>query len=68
MYARIMRFNIFLEDLKEETIGRIKWVLTHELAEEIDEAASRGIDRKIAEEEIFGDYLNRHNVGIPVEI
>ena len=63
-----MQFNIFLEDLKEETIGRIKWVLAHELAEEIDEAASRGIDREIAEAEIFGDYLNRHNVGIPVEI
>lgn len=63
-----MRFNIFLEDLKEETIGRIKWVLAYELAEEIDEAASRGIAREIAEEEIFDDYLNRHNVGIPVEI
>ena len=63
-----MRFNIFLEDLSEETLARIKWVLRHDLADEINEAASRGMDRQIAEEEILGDYLNRHNVGIPVEL
>lgn len=63
-----MRFNIFLEDLNEETLARIKWVLRHDLADEINEAAGRGVDRQIAEEEILGDYLNRHNVGIPVEL
>ena len=63
-----MRFNIFFEDLNEETIARIKWVLRHDLADEIDEAAGRGVDREIAEEEILADYFNRHNVGIPVEL
>lgn len=63
-----MRFNIFLEDLSEETLARIKWVLRHDLADEINEATGRGVDRQIAEEEILGDYLNRHNVGIPVEL
>ena len=68
MCARIMQFKIFLQDLNEETIAQIKWVLRHDLADEIDEAAGRGMDRDLAEEEIISDYLNRHNVGIPAEI
>ena len=63
-----MQFKIFLQDLSDETIAQIKWVLRHDLADEIDEAAGRGIDRDLAEEEIISDYLNRHNVGIPAEL
>lgn len=31
-----MQFKIFLEDLNQETQNRIKWVLRHDLKEEID--------------------------------
>ncbi len=64
-----MRFKIFLEDLNDEVISRIKWVLRHDLADEIDEAATlQGIARDIAEEEIVDDYLNRHNLGFEAEL
>jgi len=64
-----MRFKIFLEDLNTDVISRIKWVLRHDLSDEIDEtAALQGIARDIAEEEIVDDYLNRHNAGFDVEL
>lgn len=64
-----MRCKIFLEDLSDEMISRIKWVLRYDLADEISEcAALQGIAQDIAEDEIIGDYLNRHNLGFEIEL
>jgi len=56
-----MEFFIYLQDLREETLESIAQALKHELAEDIEEAVSAGIDRETAEAEIIDDYLNRHN-------
>lgn len=63
-----MKFNIYLEDLNDETIARIKTALRYDLDGEIEEAVARGVDRYAAEIEIVDDYLNRHNFGIPAEL
>ena len=63
-----MQFKLYLEDLSEETIDRIKWVLRYDLADEIDEAARLGVDRRIAERDVLADYFKRQDVGMPVEL
>lgn len=63
-----MQFKIFLEDLNQETRNRIKWVLRHDLKEEIDEAVAEGIDQETAENEAIDNYLNTHNFGIEVKL
>lgn len=64
-----MRCKIFLEDLSDETISRIKWVLRHDLADEIIECATlNDLDQEVAEDEIVNDYLNRHNLGFDIEL
>lgn len=67
-----MRFKIFLEDLNPDVISRIKWTLRYELsdefADEIDEAAACGIGIDTIGDEIIDDYLNRHNCGFEVEL
>ena len=57
-----MQLKIFLEDLNEDTIERIRWVLRYELGEE------QGIDPETISDEQVEDYLNRHNAGIPIEL
>lgn len=64
----IMQMIIFLEDLKVETLNRIKWVLRHELQDEIAEALKNGVDPGITEEEILNDYMNRNNRGTSFEL
>ncbi len=63
-----MQFKIFLEDLNQETRNRIKWVLRHDLKEEIDEAVAEGIKQETAENEAIDNYLNTHNFGIEVKL
>ena len=65
---KIMKFNIYLEDLKDEMIDRIREVLRYELAAEIEEAIESGIDRQTAEDEIIDDYLNTHNLSQTIEL
>jgi hypothetical protein len=67
--CKIMRINIYLEDLKDEVIERIRERLKHELVDEITEAAmSARIDRQEAEMEIISDYLNTHNFSQTIEL
>jgi len=63
-----MKFRIYVQDLRDDWIARIRQVLRHELAEEIEEAIASGMDRETAEAEVVDDYLNRHNVGWDLEI
>lgn len=63
-----MQFKIFLEDLNQETRNRIRWVLRHDLKEEIDEAVAEGIKQETAENEAIDNYLNTHNFGIEVKL
>lgn len=63
-----MQMIIFLEDLKVETLNRIKWALRHELQDEIAGAVKNGVDPEIIEEEILNDYMNRNNRGTPFEL
>ena len=63
-----MQFKIFLEDLNQETRNRIRWVLRHDLKEEIDEAVAEGINQETAENEAIDNYLNTHNFGIEVKL
>ena len=67
--CKIMRINIYLEDLKDEVIERIRERLKHELVDEITEAAmSARIDRQETEMEIISDYLNTHNFSQTIEL
>jgi hypothetical protein len=59
---------IFLEDLKIETLNKIKWALRYELQEEIAGALKDGVDPETAEEEILNDYMNRNNRGTELEL
>ena len=63
-----MKFNIYLEDLKDEMVNRIREVLRYDLAPEIEEAVETGIDRQTAEAEIIDNYLNTHNFSQPIEL
>ena len=64
-----MKFNIYLQDLNDEMIERIKEVLRYELAEEIEEAVTLSrIDRRTAEAEIIDNYLNTHNLSQEIEL
>ena len=63
-----MKFDIYLQDLNEEWIGRIKEVLRCDLADEIEEAVDSGINREMAEMEVIDDYLNTHNFRQTIEI
>lgn len=63
-----MKFTIFLEDLREEMVDRIREVLRYDLAEEIEEAVERGIDRQTAENEAIDYYLNTHNFSQEIEL
>lgn len=63
-----MKFNIYLQDLNDEMIARIKEVLRYDLAKEIEEAVKSGIDRETAENEIIDDYLNTHNFSQEIEL
>lgn len=57
-----MKLTIFLKDLSEETLNRIRWARRYELAEE------NGNDPEQIDDEDVDDWLNRNNVGIPVEL
>ena len=58
-----MKMTLFLQDLSTETIDQIKWVVRHDLAQDM------GIDDpESVDDEAVDDYLNRNNVGIPIEI
>lgn len=63
-----MRFRIHLQDLRDEWIRRVHDVLREELADDIEVAVARGVDRELAASEIVDDYLNRHNTGWDVEL
>jgi hypothetical protein len=63
-----MQLKIFLEDLNQERRNQIKWVLRHDLKEEIDEASKNGIDRQTAEDEAIDYYLNTHNFGWEIKL
>ncbi len=58
-----MSFKIYLQDLNDEWLPRIREVLRQDLAYEIECAIDAGADPKTAEAEIIDDYLNRNNVG-----
>jgi hypothetical protein len=58
-----MSFKIYLNDLNPEWIERIREVLRHDLAYEIEAVVATGVDPKMAEAEIIDDYLNRNNMG-----
>lgn len=63
MGATPMKMTLFLQDLSRETIEQIKWVVRHDLAQDM------GIDDpEQVDEEAVDDYLNRNNVGIPIEL
>ena len=58
-----MKMTLFLQDLSRDTIDQIKWVVRHDLAQDM------GIDDpETVDDEAVDDYLNRNNVGIPIEI
>ena len=64
-----MKFNIQLEDLKDEVLDRIIQVLRYDLAEEFHEAVElSGIDRQTAEDEVIDNYLNTHNFSQTIEL
>ncbi len=63
-----MKFRIFLQDLNDEWISRIKDVLAYDLADEIEDAVESGISRDTAEAEAIDYYLNTHNWGWEIEI
>ena len=63
-----MKFNIYLEDLSEEMLERIRQVLIYDLADEIDEAVESGTSRDTAEAEKIDNYLNTHNFGQEIEL
>ncbi len=64
----LMKFDIYLQDLNEEWIGRIKEVLKYDLADEIEEAVDSGMKKETAEEEIIDNYLNTHNFRQTIEL
>ena len=54
-----MEMVLFLQDLSDDTLCRIRWVVAVELASEM------GIDDPAeVPNEAIDDYLNRNNVGI----
>jgi len=63
-----MTFNIYLNDLNEVAIEKIREKLRHNLQTEIEEAINSGIDRSMAETEIVNEYLNCHNFGVPLKL
>ena len=63
-----MTFNIYLNDLNETTIEKIREHMRRNLQNEIEEAISFGVDRGSAETEIVNEYLNCHNFGVPLEL
>lgn len=63
-----MIFNIYLNDLNESMVEKIREKLRHNLQNEIEEAISSGVDRNSAETEIVNEYLNCHNFGVPLEL
>ncbi|MCK5123506.1 MAG: hypothetical protein KAQ87_05180 [Candidatus Pacebacteria bacterium] len=63
-----MMFNIYLNDLNEATIEKIRKNMRRNLQIEIEEAVSFGVDRSSAETEIVNEYLNCHNFGVPLEV
>ena len=63
-----MSFKIYLQDLNEDWIPRIREVLRHELAYEIECAVYAGADPQTAEAEIIDDYLNRNNTGWEISL
>lgn len=65
---KIMEFEIYLQDLKDEWLERIREALKYELADEITEAVKAGIDRQTAEDEIIDYCLNAHNFSAKVKL
>lgn len=63
-----MTFNIYLNDLNEATMEKIREHMRRNLQSEIEEAVSFGVNRSSAETEIVNEYLNCHNFGVPLEI
>ena len=63
-----MTFNIYLNDLNEVAIEKIREKLRRNLQTEIEEAINSGVDRNTAETEIVNEYLNCHNFGVPLEL
>lgn len=63
-----MKFNIYLEDLRDEMMDRIREVLRYDLAAEIKEAVEAGTDEQTAENEIIDYYLNTHNFSQEIEL
>ena len=66
--VKIMNFNIYLDDLNEATVEKIRKNMRRNLQSEIEEAISFGVDRNTAETEIVNEYLNCHNFGVPLEV
>lgn len=67
-HSYIMQMIIFLEDLNDEAINRIRWALRYDLQNEIAEAVKNGVDPDTADEEILNDYMNRNNRGASLEL
>lgn len=63
-----MVFNIYLNDLNESTVEKIREKLRRNLQVEIEEAINYGVERETAETEIVNEYLNCHNFGVPLEL
>ena len=63
-----MIFNIYLNDLNEATVEKIREKLRHNLQNEIEEAIRFGVDRNSAETEIVNEYLSCHNFGVPLKL
>jgi tRNA G26 N,N-dimethylase Trm1 len=63
-----MIFNIYLNDLNESTVEKIRERLRRNLQIEIEEAVNFGAEREMAETEIVNEYLNCHNFGVPLEL
>ena len=63
-----MIFNIYLNDLNEAMVEKIREKLRHNLQSEIEEAIRFGADRSSAETEIVNEYLSCHNFGVPLEL
>lgn len=63
-----MRIRIYLEDLRDDALARIREATRWELADAIEDAVACGVEREVAEQEVVEDHLNRHNAGWEVEL
>lgn len=55
------KITLYLDGFADKTMEEIVDLLKDELAEEIEDAVKRGIDRETATHDVVDYYLNTHN-------